>query len=331
MQNLENNDIYQMGYKLMIQALESDSIYDVLTDVLDTIKQTLESDDIYLYRREKDELYHLFKKSSYVKFKKSFIDNFINHYYEKKIDSNYMDIDVNGTKLKKMTIININNNQSFLLLIINSEINGKNNKKQIYSILKKSMEIILKRMELYHQIKKKSESDGLTGLKNRTSFQEKIYYLNQNKHIPVTLSVLDLFRLKYINDNLSHLMGDYYIRKTAEILNKYFPDYIYATNECGDKIKQSTGDNIYRTGGDEFIIISENKSSALVEALLKFVTAEVEKLEFKGSDTFIKGINYGIAHRRDGESIEELYYIADNNLSNDKRKTYQKFGINRRQ
>ena len=56
MQNLENNDIYQMGYKLMIQALESDSIYDVLTDVLDTIKQTLESDDIYLYRREKDEL-----------------------------------------------------------------------------------------------------------------------------------------------------------------------------------------------------------------------------------------------------------------------------------
>ena len=61
MQNTENNDIYQMGYKLMIQALESDSIYDVLTDVLDTIKQTLESDDIYLYRREKDELYHLFK------------------------------------------------------------------------------------------------------------------------------------------------------------------------------------------------------------------------------------------------------------------------------
>ena len=61
MQNTENNDIYQMGYKLMIQALESDSIYDVLTDVLDTIKQTLESDDIYVYRREKDELYHLFK------------------------------------------------------------------------------------------------------------------------------------------------------------------------------------------------------------------------------------------------------------------------------
>lgn len=56
MQNTENNDIYikwdiNWWYKL----------YDVLTDVLDTIKQTLESDDIYLYRREKDELYHLFK------------------------------------------------------------------------------------------------------------------------------------------------------------------------------------------------------------------------------------------------------------------------------
>ena len=132
-----------------------------------------------------------------------------------------MDIDVNGTKLKKMTIININNNQSFLLLIINSEINGKNNKKQIYSILKKSMEVILKRMELYHQIKKKSELDGLTGLKNRTSFQEKIYYLNQNTDYNhketkysnlIILHIINLLRskkhhsfvLNYLYQNLKH-------------------------------------------------------------------------------------------------------------------------------
>ena len=86
--------------------------------------------------------------------------------------------------------------------------------------------------------------DILTGLGNRTAYEEKletlddIILLNQN----TAVIMLDIDKLKIVNDTWGHRGGDSLIRDAAEcIWNAY--------GDIGD---------CYRVGGDEFIVILKN-------------------------------------------------------------------------
>lgn len=86
--------------------------------------------------------------------------------------------------------------------------------------------------------------DILTGLGNRTAYEEKletlddIILLNQN----TAVIMLDIDKLKIVNDTWGHREGDSLIRDAAEcIWNAY--------GDIGD---------CYRVGGDEFIVILKN-------------------------------------------------------------------------
>ena len=136
---------------------------------------------------------------------------------------------------------------------------------------------------------------------------------------------MDLFRLKYINDNIDHFTGDCYIKKSADILKEFFPSSIIINGEG-----KSTGDEVYRVGGDEFIIISKNKPESRVESILKFLLYYIDEMDLNIDGGIIKGINYGVVSRKDNESIDELYKRADKKMSLDKKKKYKKYGINRR-
>ena len=81
----------------------------------------------------------------------------------------------------------------------------------------------------------------LTGLMNRNKYNVDIAssYNVELKDIGVVF--LDLDRLKDINDNFGHKMGDKLIKAISKILIEEFPNA-----------------SIYRTGGDEFIVINKN-------------------------------------------------------------------------
>jgi diguanylate cyclase (GGDEF)-like protein/PAS domain S-box-containing protein len=81
--------------------------------------------------------------------------------------------------------------------------------------------------------------DQLTGLYNRTFFQEEIKRLNVERQLPISLIIADINNLKLVNDIFGHDKGDELIKKVAEI----FKDV------CREE------DVITRWGGDEFIIL----------------------------------------------------------------------------
>ena len=153
-------------------------------------------------------------------------------------------------------------------------------------------------------MKEQSEVDALTGLKNRLSYNEDIKTINYNEQL--TFTILDLFRLKYINDNIDHFTGDCYIKISAEILKEFFPSTTIENGEI-----KNTGDDVYRVGGDEFIIISKNKTENQVENILEYLLQYIENMDLNIDSGIIKGINYGIVSREDNESIDELYRKAD--------------------
>ena len=86
--------------------------------------------------------------------------------------------------------------------------------------------------------------DSLTGTKNKHAYVEKEEEMNvfirEKKVTEFSIILFDLNDLKAINDTYGHDVGDKYIIKTCEMIASYF-----------------NRDEIYRFGGDEFVLILE--------------------------------------------------------------------------
>lgn len=81
--------------------------------------------------------------------------------------------------------------------------------------------------------------DVVTNLLNRACFEK--HLLEVHKEESLFFVVFDVNNLKYINDNYGHEAGDQYLYQTAKILKQCYKKY----------------GRIYRTGGDEFIVIAQ--------------------------------------------------------------------------
>jgi len=109
-----------------------------------------------------------------------------------------------------------------------------------------------------------SITDGLTGLHNRRSFDEKFaleFKRAKRTHIPIALLMLDIDQFKQYNDQFGHIVGDTCIQKIAELLQDS---------------TQRPSDFVTRYGGEEFTIVlpdTDLKGAAhFAQSLLKRVT-----------------------------------------------------------
>lgn len=91
-------------------------------------------------------------------------------------------------------------------------------------------------------ISKLAYHDGLTGVGNRTAFEERLVEIDNERPDTnrVGIVMFDVNDLKFINDNMGHQYGDSMITKSAELISAAFSDF---NGEC------------YRIGGDEFAVI----------------------------------------------------------------------------
>lgn len=101
--------------------------------------------------------------------------------------------------------------------------------------------------------------DGLTGIGNRTAFQEHLIDLEKIKDtIPaVAIIMFDVNDLKYVNDHLGHHLGDQMLVKSAGMIKEAFESL---DGEC------------FRIGGDEFAVLisGEEVNSRCEEGIGKF-------------------------------------------------------------
>ena len=143
-------------------------------------------------------------------------------------------------------------------------------------------------------------TDTLTGLPNRTHFQEHLQkQLEQAQAQQRLLAVLflDLDRFKFVNDTLGHEIGDRLLKTV------------------GRRIAHSVraGDCVARLGGDEFTVVLENLSSASVAAAVaKKIAADLaDPYVMDGHDIFVTA-SIGIAlFPRDGANMSTLLRHAD--------------------
>lgn len=98
-------------------------------------------------------------------------------------------------------------------------------------------------MKKQKSLEKISFEDSLTGLQNRTAYNQAVASISKRTSGSCGVIFSDLNGLKYMNDNFGHAAGDKYLKSFAEFLRKSF-----RTNSC------------YRIGGDEFITIIQDST-----------------------------------------------------------------------
>lgn len=99
----------------------------------------------------------------------------------------------------------------------------------------------------YERAKRESESDELTSLLNRRGWDRALLdeeALCAQFGLSASVIVIDLDRLKEINDSQGHRAGDQVIRRAAQIIEQ----------------TSRSDDVVARTGGDEFAILSKGIS-----------------------------------------------------------------------
>lgn len=144
--------------------------------------------------------------------------------------------------------------------------------------------------------------DSLTGLYNRTHFEQKMKYFD-SLDVQVGIIVCDLDCLKMLNDVLGHDAGDKILRLASDILSK----------SCLE-------DNIIaRIGGDEFVILVANAELSLLEDICNRILSEVAKTKsLKSENLLYLSIGYALKGEREAKNMEDAFKQADANMYRNK-------------
>ena len=157
----------------------------------------------------------------------------------------------------------------------------------------------------YEQLKKlqiNAATDPLTGLYNRRLFDEYCdKELNRAKRYGQHLAIviLDLHRLKEVNDRHGHLRGDQILQLAATTLRKTL----------------RAADFAFRIGGDEFVLLlpqtDTEQAVTLCRRVRSLYESDVVSLKIEVGVT----LDFGVAvHPQDGDQKSDLLRTADERL-----------------
>ena len=108
---------------------------------------------------------------------------------------------------------------------------------------------------------------------------------------------LDLDKFKLINDSYGHLMGDYVLRETSQIIR--------------DSIR--TSDIPGRYGGEEFVVIMVNADAEACMASARRICSAIRDHKYAMNETVVENrVSIGLSeYPQDGKTMEELIRSAD--------------------
>ena len=109
-----------------------------------------------------------------------------------------------------------------------------------------------------------ASTDSMTGVRNKHAYSEMEAYLNQkirqNDLDKLAIVVCDINGLKIVNDTLGHAAGDKLIKDACSLICEYF-----------------THGAVYRIGGDEFVVILQEKGYDTMKEVITEINRVIEE------------------------------------------------------
>ena len=170
------------------------------------------------------------------------------------------------------------------------------------SILERFAELVavaLAQADTLATLQRQATTDGLTGLLNHRTFQQRLHeeYDRSVRHgRPVALCVFDLDGFKAVNDTHGHAVGDRVLEAVAAAFTA----------------NRRSGDVQARIGGDEFAVIAPDTDAegalALAERLRAAAASALSKLNVAVT------LSAGVADLSEAATMHDLFHLADSAL-----------------
>jgi diguanylate cyclase (GGDEF)-like protein len=176
-------------------------------------------------------------------------------------------------------------------------------RREMLGVIANQVAISLQNARMYQALEEQATTDGLTGLVNHRTFQERFSAMlgRADRHkFPVSLILTDIDHFKKVNDNHGHPVGDEVLRRVAAILGA-----------SARKI-----DIVARYGGEEFAIVLEATDRAGARQLAERIRTDVAQQVFKSSKgTFQVTLSLGVAsYPEDAPAKDVIIARADESL-----------------
>lgn len=151
----------------------------------------------------------------------------------------------------------------------------------------------------FSHINQLAYKDPLTGVRNKTSYLDMIHQLDdmaQTKLLKYAVIVFDLNDLKSVNDSLGHEYGDSYIVQACQMI--------------GDIFLES---EMYRIGGDEFVVLLENTRVDLANEMLHQLDEDIQVNNRNHASEFKVSIAWGLAYydKHKDKNFHDVFQRAD--------------------
>ncbi|MEG6586677.1 sensor domain-containing diguanylate cyclase [Dendrosporobacter sp. 1207_IL3150] len=150
------------------------------------------------------------------------------------------------------------------------------------------------------ELKYISLHDSLTGLYNRTFFEQEMKRF-EALDCQVGIIICDLDNLKETNDQQGHSSGDQLLRTAAELLEH----------------SAKKGEIVARIGGDEFAILIPNAKDAYLKTKCKNILYKAGCYS-KSNNNLLLSIGYSIKDNVNVTCMEEAFKMADEKMYQDK-------------
>ncbi len=126
--------------------------------------------------------------------------------------------------------------------------------------------------KLMEELAYQATHDALTGLYNRSAFENHLRHLLEEETGGHALIYLDLDRFKLVNDTCGHAAGDELLKRTAV--------------QIGEVLRK--GDLLARVGGDEFGILLRNCTPEAAERIARRLMESIEAFRFRWEDKVLQ-------------------------------------------
>ncbi|WP_125568139.1 GGDEF domain-containing protein [Companilactobacillus insicii] len=159
----------------------------------------------------------------------------------------------------------------------------------------------------YNNLSEKVNYDELTGIRNRANFdsasKEVFNVYSKEPDVPLTIAMFDIDHFKSFNDTYGHLAGDKVLRHVAT----YFEHQLF---------KQTTRGQLFRYGGEEFVIIFRGLTADESASIIREIRNGLinDPLEYNGKELNIK-VSFGVTELQESDkSFRELFSRVDKYL-----------------
>jgi two-component system cell cycle response regulator len=176
-------------------------------------------------------------------------------------------------------------------------------RREMLGVIANQVAISMQNARMYEVVEEQATTDGLTGLVNHRTFQERFAAMlgrADRRTFAVSLLLTDIDHFKKVNDTYGHPTGDEVLRRVAVIL----------------KASARKIDIVARYGGEEFAIVLEGTDRAGALQLAERIRQEVAQQSFSSPQgAFQVTLSIGVAcYPDDARDKAEIIARADQSL-----------------